>query len=185
MVAAVVGFLLVGGGVFLLQENQKAVASLNETLPEGVRVEKSLFGNEYKIVNKIDGYEFTVPKEWVGVQKVEYIKQDKNENKYETASIEITGVEGIGRLIGVDKFNIQEFESKNLENTAREIFEYYELTGEFSKDPVGNIEIVKTRSDTQLLGMYVYFFKTNSAIYGVTGGSEEYIRKIISSGKWQ
>ena len=36
-----IGFLLVGGGVFLWQENQKAVADLNKNLPEGVRVEKS------------------------------------------------------------------------------------------------------------------------------------------------
>lgn len=51
-----------GGGVFLWQKSQVDVQTLNKTLPEGVRVTKSLLGNEYRVVNKIDGYEFGIPK---------------------------------------------------------------------------------------------------------------------------
>ncbi len=33
---------------------------------------KSLVGNEYKVVNKIDGYEFRVPKKWEGLKNPLY-----------------------------------------------------------------------------------------------------------------
>ncbi|MDO8590593.1 MAG: hypothetical protein Q7R65_01300 [bacterium] len=49
--------ILAGGGFLLWQNSQAAVKDLNATLPEGVRVVKSLFGNEYKVVNKLDGTE--------------------------------------------------------------------------------------------------------------------------------
>lgn len=62
--------IIAGGGIFLWNENQKDVRELNKNLPEGIKVTKSLFGNEYRVVNKIDGYEFSMPiasEEWEGL----------------------------------------------------------------------------------------------------------------------
>lgn len=68
--------LLVGGGAFLAWQNGKDARELNKNLPKGVRVTKSLFGNEYTVVNNIDGYEFRVPiapsYNWNGVKQIIY-----------------------------------------------------------------------------------------------------------------
>ncbi|MFH1181230.1 MAG: hypothetical protein V1705_02370, partial [bacterium] len=66
--------VLAGGSFFYWQQNQKDISRLNKNLPKGVKVEKSLigFGNEYKVVNKIDGYEFKIPREWNGLEEIEY-----------------------------------------------------------------------------------------------------------------
>ncbi|MDO8659513.1 MAG: hypothetical protein Q7K54_02830, partial [Candidatus Parcubacteria bacterium] len=64
IVLLVVVLGLFGGGFFYWWNNQADVRELNKTLPEGVKVVKSFFGGEYKVINKIDGYEFKVPKEW-------------------------------------------------------------------------------------------------------------------------
>ena len=61
IIISIVLILVAGGGFFWWNGNQKDVRELNKNLPEGVRVMKSLIGNEYKVVNKIDGYEFKVP----------------------------------------------------------------------------------------------------------------------------
>ncbi len=60
-VVSVAVLVLAAGGFFYWWQNQADVRELNKTLPEGVRVVKSLIGSEYKIVNKIDGYEFKIP----------------------------------------------------------------------------------------------------------------------------
>lgn len=52
--------LILGTGGFFYWQNQKDVRGLNKNLPKGVKVEKSLIGNEYRVANKIDGYEFKV-----------------------------------------------------------------------------------------------------------------------------
>ena len=74
IVGPVFVLLLISGGVFYWQNNQKDVRELNKTLPVGVKVAKNLFGfgNEYKVINKIDGYEFKVPSAWKGIEKIEY-----------------------------------------------------------------------------------------------------------------
>ncbi|MBI1984730.1 MAG: hypothetical protein HYS60_01305 [Candidatus Wildermuthbacteria bacterium] len=69
--ALLILLLVLGGGIFLWN-NQKDVRELNKSLPEGVKVTKSLIGDQYRVVNKIDGYEFGVPKAWGGLRNIDY-----------------------------------------------------------------------------------------------------------------
>ncbi len=182
IVIVLTGFLFIGGGVFLWQENQKAVADLNKNLPEGIRVEKSFIGENYKVVNKIDGYEFKVPDEWMGVEEIDYIVEGVEEG-YKSSNLTVQGIEGIGRLAAIDHFVLEK--DIDLKFWAKTFFDTFGFAGEFSEDTIGNFELVKTQENVHLGGAYVYFFKAGSTIYGVSGGSETYIRGIISSGKWQ
>jgi len=86
--------------------------------------------------------------------------------------------------MAIDCFKIKNSGNLNLEKWAKTNFEKFGLIGEFNKDKIGKFEIVKTQENTHLIGMYIYFFKKDSNIYSITGGSEEFIRKIISNGKW-
>ena len=173
--------LLFVGGVFLWQENQKDVAELNKNLPEGVRVIKSLTGEEYRIINKIDGYEFRVPKEWRGLDKIMYTPK-RIERKYSGTSIGMEGKEGTGCIIGIDRFDIEE--RINLKNWAERFFEEFGFIGEFILEKIDTVDVAKTQENIHLGGEYVYFFKQDYAVYTITGGSEEFIRDIIINGKW-
>jgi hypothetical protein len=184
-IGGVVLLLIVGGGIFffLNQQAQNAVKDLNANLPEGVKVTKSLFGNTYTVVNEIDGYEFKIPDAWEGVTKIAYIPKG-DEQGYTASSIGIEGQEGFSRMISIDRFEIDNLNNIDLTSWAKTNFDTYGLEGEFAKDSIGVFEIVKTQENVHLLGMYVYFFQKDSAIYAVTNGSEEFIREIITNGKW-
>jgi len=173
--------LISAGGFFWWQEGQKDVKELNKNLPEGIRVAKSFLG-EYKVINKIDGYEFKVPKEWNGLEEIRYVPEG-TEQGYTASSIALKGKEGGSRIIAIDRFKIENPDI-NLGDWAKTNFETFGLTGDFSKNNVGEFETVKTREEVHLLGMAVYFFKKDSAIYSITCGSEEFIREIIANGKW-
>ena len=122
-----------GGGVFLWQKSQSDVAELNNALPEGIRVVKSLFGNEYRVVNKIDGYEFGVPQKWEGLREIEYIPERTEEN-YTGASIGFEGKSDEGSRIGsIDRYKI-EGPNVDLLAWAKKNFETFGLAGNFSKD---------------------------------------------------
>ena len=173
--------LLFVGGVFLWQENQKDVAELNKNLPEGVRVVKSLIGEEYSVVNKIDGYEFKVPKEWKGIEEIEYIPE-RTEEGYVWDSLELEGKEGFGRVVGVSRFKLEQT-NISLEEWAKNSFEFSSLKNNLSKDKINEFEIIKTQEQVGTIG-YIYFFKKDLKLYTITGGSEEFIQEIISNGKW-
>lgn len=174
--------LLLGvGGVFWWQD-QAEVRELNKNLPEEVRVVKGLFGQEYKVVNKIDGYEFKVPEGWKGIEEIEYTPKRVVEG-FVITSIGVEGKEGEARDIAIDRYE-SEKENIELESWAKELFNIFKLSGEFIKDKLENIDIVKTQESEHLLGMYIYFFKKNKTIYVISGGSEEFIRDIILNGKW-
>ncbi|RLC35198.1 MAG: hypothetical protein DRZ76_00845, partial [Candidatus Nealsonbacteria bacterium] len=98
---------LIGGGFFYWWQNQADVRELNKTLPEGIRVEKSLFGEEYKVVNHIDGYEFKIPPEWKGGKEIEYIPERIEKEKYKMAGIYLAGNEGVFRFININRFKIE------------------------------------------------------------------------------
>lgn len=178
----VIAFLLAGGGVFFWQQNQAAVAPLNAILPEGVRVVKSIFGNEYRVVNKIDGYEFEVPRAWVGLQEIAYTPTEKIES-YSASTIELIGNQGSSRLAIINKF-LEEDLSISLRQWAEQNFRSFGLVGEFNNDRVNNIELVKTQENIHLGGLHIYFFRQNSGIYTLTNASEDYIKEIIVNGKW-
>jgi len=173
--------LLVLGGVFLWQKDQAEVKELNKDLPEGVSVVKSFLKDDYRVVNKIDGYEFGLPEEWMGLTEIRYIPETEEEN-YAVASINIKGLEGQARFISIDKFKV--VGENNLQYWATKIFNDYELSGDFISDNVGGRGVVIVQENIHLAGMYVYFFQDEAAIYSITGGSEEFIQEIILSGKW-
>lgn len=182
LLGVVILFLILGVGGFFYWQNQKDVRELNKTLPKGVKVEKSLFGDEYKVVNKIDGYEFKVPREWMGIKEVEYSKE-VTERGYTASSIGLEGNGGSSNIIAIDRFKLSSLE-QDLENWAKVYFETFGLAGTFSKDKINLFEVVKTREDVHLGGMYVYIFESNATMYGIANASEEFIREIISNGKW-
>ena len=177
---AVLGLL--GGGFFYWWNNQTDVRELNKTLPKGVKVAKSLFGNEYSVVNKIDNYSFKVPAEWKGVKEIEYI-QNRQVDDYNVASVGVKGLSGSGTILSLDVYSgIQP--DINLEQWAANLFSKFELTGEFKKQDMGIFPVVKVKEEEHLGGTYVYFLKNNSKIYVINGGSEEFIKEIILNGKW-
>lgn len=183
LVFAVVVLVLVAGGFFYWWQNQANVRALNKTLPEGVMVTKSLVGNEYGVVNKIDGYEFKIPPEWQGLRGVEYAPEI-TEQGYTASSLGLNGKEGGSTIFAIDRFKIANIENVNLELWAQKEFETFGLVGDFSEDVVGEFEIIKTREEVHLVGMAVYFFKKDPVVYSITNGSEEFIRYIIVNGKW-
>ena len=172
---------LAGAGFFYWWNNQADVRELNKTLPEGVKVVKSLFGEEYKIVNKIDGYEFKIPPEWEGIKKIEYFPRE-TEQGYIVSSIGLEGKEGVGRVVDIAQFQIED-SNINLEFWVKAYFEKSGLINEFEKEMVGNFEVVKTREFIMPIG-YVYFLKNDFAIYSIVCGSENSVRYIITHGRW-
>ena len=181
IISIIVVLILVGGG-FFWWENQKDVRELNKNLPEGVRIVKTITG-DYKVVNKIDGYEFKVPKEWRGVKEIEYIPEREAEG-YKGTSLSIEGIKGVGRSVGIDRYIAGGDMKTDLESWAQLNFNTFGLAGTFTEEKVGNFNVVKTREEIHLFGEYVYFFKEALTIYAITGGSEEFIRYIIANGKW-
>ncbi|MDP3990972.1 MAG: hypothetical protein Q8P63_01620 [Candidatus Nealsonbacteria bacterium] len=180
IVFLVIVLVLVGGGFFYWQNSQADVKDLNKMLPDGVKVVKSLISGEYKVVNKIDGYEFKVPEERGGLSDIEYIPK-RIESDYTVATIELEALEGDARIVIINRFKLEE---TDLEPWAKINFDTFSLVGDFSKDTIKEFNIVKTQENVHLGGMYIYFFKTDDAIYAITGGSEDFIRYIIANGKW-
>ena len=183
IIAIVILAAILAGGGFLMWQNSKAVVKdLNATLPDGVRVVKSMFGNEYKVVNKIDGYEFTVPKEWEGIEEIYYTPKESLEI-YSVATLEIIGRIGLNRFASINSFSDKKEQLSPLKLAERE-FETFQLEGDFQQETVGRINTVKTQENTNLNGMYVYFFEETQTTYAITNASEDYIRQMILTGKW-
>jgi len=178
LLVAVLGIF--GGGFFYWWNNQNDVRELNKTLPDGVKVVKSLFGNEYSVVNKIDNYSFKVPNAWKGVDEIAYIAE-RNEKDYLITTIEIAGKESSGRIAVINRFTNG---GGDLVIWAKKNFENFELVGDFSEDKIRDFEVVKTQENVHLGGMWVYFFKKDTAVYALAGGSEKFIKEIILNGKW-
>ena len=179
-VLAIMVLGLFGGGFFYWWNNQADVRELNKTLPDGVKVAKSLYGSEYKVVNKIDGYEFKVPGEWRGVNEIAYVPE-REEEGYVLSGIELEGKDGGSRIVVVNRFGEEDVA---LRIWAKKNFETFGLVGDFSEDKVDGFDTVKTQENVHLGSMFVFFFKKGSAIYSITNGSEEFIRYIITNGKW-
>lgn len=177
----VVLLLLIGGGIFLWQESQKDVMTLNKNLPEGVSVSKSLFGNDYRVMNKIDGYEFAVPRLWQGVNKIEYTPE-REEEGFKGTSILVSGKEGPVRTISVDIFNVSATE--DLKQWAQNFINTFGFAGSLEEQKLFSDLIAVRIAEDPLSGPYMYFFKTGSKLYVLTGGSEEFIREIITNGEW-
>jgi len=182
VVIGTIVFLILGSVVFFLaQANKQDVSSLNQKLPAGITVVKNVFG-EYLVVNQKDGYSFKIPKEWKGIESIDYLS-GRAEKGYFGSSITIVGKEGVPNLLSVDRFDNNE-QDKSLLRWAEDEFKTFELIGEFTEDKIGEIDIVKTKEEKHLMGMSVYYFKKNNLVYALTCGSEEYLKYIITNGKW-
>ena len=176
---AVIVLFLVAGGFFYWQENQKDVRKLNKNLPAGVRVEKSLIGNEYKVVNKIDGYEFKVPREWGGLKEIEYYKQTEKES----AGISIDTQKGNMFGVGVIDLKSSKIDLKSW--IQEKIIKSNPSFWSLEKQHFNNVEVIKlTIKKDSLSGFPSYYFKSGSKIYYFGGPLKGTIRKIILNGKW-
>ncbi len=181
IILTIIVLLIFINGIFLWQESQKDVRELNKNLPEGVKVVKSLIGNEYKVVNKIDGYEFKTPKEWGGLSEIEYIPEREMEGFFGT-NITIEGINGEGKMMGISYFKQEN--DLDLRDWTQEFFEKFGFTGDLTPETIRNVEILKIQENIHLGGMYIYFFKKDSKIYTITCGAEEFVQEIIINGKW-
>jgi len=173
--------LAIAGEIFWHWQNQKDVRNINKTLPEGVRVAKSLFGKDYTVVNKIDGYEFKVPKAWEGIEEIEY-KDEETILNTRTTGIAIGGLRGSSTVFSLDIYFLSQ--SEDLLKYSQEIWNFFELEGSLEKIKVGNVEVVKAYEEVHLWGTYVYFWREGNKLYVANNGSEEFIQEIILNGKW-
>jgi hypothetical protein len=179
IILIIVLIILIGGFSYYRENNQKEIKTLNEGLPEGIAVIKTIT-NEYKIRNEVDGYEFKIPKEWKGIDEIFYTSE-RTEKNYTTATIELAGKEGSSIVLIINKFKRDD---KELLEWAEDNFNVFDLVGNLSEDNINGTRIVKTTEDIHLLGMWVYFFEKDESVYAITNGSENYIEYIIANGKW-
>jgi len=171
--------LLILGGVFYWK-NQQDVKELNTNLPEGVRVVKTLNG-KYKVVNKIDGYEFKVPEEWGGIEEIEYIAE-RNINNMKVVSIGLEGVNGYARILSLDVYYLNG--DVDLKQWAKNLLNTFELKGILLEETIKNFTTIKTKEEEHLGGTYIYFLQNDLKVYVLNNGSEEFIQDIIINGKW-
>ena len=185
----IVVLILVGGGFFYWRD-QTDVRKLNKNLPEGIKVVKSLTG-EYGVVNKIDGYEFKVPKEWKGIGSIEYyFNTNKNTRKILLASKGF-----IQDFLAIDRYE-QKLGDRDLKSWVLDLYtswilEEGENIGEiladydFKEEFIGALRTIKVQEKEHVLGVS-YFFANENIVYEIRGVYllDDYIRGIISTVRW-
>lgn len=167
--------LVAGGGFFWWWQDQEDVRELNKDLPEGIRVVKSLAG-EYRVVNKIDGYEFKVPQRWRGLAEIDHVPE-RRISEMATSGFILTSPTGV--IIGIDQYKMNQPE-KELETLIKEFFE---PEGLLEKLRIGHYEVIKVEIE-RLAGSQIYFLKRNSKVYVVGSFEDNDIQEVILSGKW-
>lgn len=181
IIGLIIILALLALGIFYWRNNNKDVRELNRGLPEGVKIEKSLFGfgKDYRVVNKIDGYSFKVPEGVKGVRGLDYfIDEEQNSAGFiiETLSDD---------FLRIAKHKL---DSVNIDLEQWVISVDRQLSGVYSKrdkEQLGNISIIKAKEDDSDIAIN-YFLKDELAIYELRGLNtiEESIREIISNGNW-
>src|SRR3989344_1766137 len=191
----VLALIIAGGSVFLWQKNQADVAELNNALPEGIRVVKSLFGNEYRVVNKIDGYEFRVPKgndQLNRVVRVNYVDLTTDldfgytpymEEEYKKSTISETSLLVEEYTLG--GFNIRKFSLRediplelfveNLKSVLISAFQTDRIRIEFTEenlkisetDTIVKLHAIAKTPRTEIELDYFYIFKRQTDIYAL------------------
>jgi len=175
--AGVLFLCLVCGGIFYYWwQSQADVRALNKTLPEGVRVVKSLIGNEYRLVNKVDGYEFEIPPQLIQLKEVKYYKEEDS-NGISLASLD---EEFLG--VGVYKTDATNIDLDVWADDWMNKFETFSWTKD--KEKIGDFEVIILKEKEYFSGGIEYFFKKTSKIYSISSPSEDFIRYIIAHGKW-
>jgi len=181
LVFAVIVLVLAAGGFFYWWQTQADIRTLNKTLPDGVKVVKSLLGNEYEVVNNIDEYSFKIPPEWKGVKEIEYISERNVEN-YTASSIGLEGIDNFATPLSIDIYEIQA--GTDLMSWAQQLWSSFNLAGELEQDFIQDVSVVKVFEDKYLGKTYVYFLKNDTNIYVFNNASEDFIRYIIANGRW-
>ena len=134
------------------------------------------------MVNKIDSYEFKIPPEWKGIKEIEYFPEEEEENRI-VRSIYLEGLEGIGKIVSVDVYEVDQQEIE-LNSWVNDLLIDFGLSGELKQEKIGDYNILSTIEKEHLAGAYIVFLHNNSKIYVFTGRSEDFTRYIISNGKW-
>jgi hypothetical protein len=182
IILIVLGLILIGTGIFYWWQNQADVRELNKTLPDGVKVTKSVFGDEYRVVNKIDGYELKIPPEWINLEYIEYFPET-TEQDYVASSMSLEGKESPGRIVNIARFKLEEPDI-DLELWVENYFEASNATNEFEKEKIANLSVIKTKEFDLGLSGYAYFFKKGAVIFAVAGPSKEFISYVVTNGQW-
>ncbi len=165
---------------FSYWKEQQAIKTLNEDLPEGVRIEKALIGN-YKIINEINNYTFEAPSTYKGIEEIKYLTE-RESSGYKWSGINIRGKTPENGVVAIVKF-----ESKpdmDLTTQATLFFKAYDLSGGFTEDKINDIDVVMDKNNPRLMGVDASFFQKDNYTYLITCGSDEFIKEIILNGEW-
>jgi len=169
---------IVTGVFFYWKNEQKELANLNKSLPDGIKITKTLL-NRYEVNDKIDNYSFKVPKSWDGIEYIEYLPET-TEKEHTFSNIGIEGKTKRYKLIGVSKF--QGNLKTDILEQATSLFNDFGLNHNFTQKRIKNIKTIK--DDSGFPGEYTYIFKKGNYMYVLVGASEEFIEEIISNGTW-
>ncbi|MFH1451006.1 MAG: hypothetical protein ABIF89_00125 [bacterium] len=161
-----------------IQENK--IQEINKNLPAEIRITKN-FKNEYSLVNRIDNYEFRIPLEWQGLDAVEYTPE-RTESEYTGSSIFLMGKEGPSRVLSIDAF--KEKEDKELKQWAEDFAKTFSLNITFSETQLAGLSLITSYDEKYLNGTFLFFLKAGQKTYIFSSGSEDYIKEIISNGRW-
>ena len=96
----------------------------------------------------------------------------------------MAGVDSLATPFSIDVYNIENQLGTDLMFWARELWNLFALDGELQQDIVQNISVVKVFEGKNLGKTYVYFLKSGAKIYVLNNTSEDFIRYIITNGKW-
>ena len=174
---------LIGATVFYWWNNQSDIKALNENLPEGIKIEKGLFGfgKDYKIVNEIDGYEFKAPKDWNNHNlDILYQNLDKEIFGFSGSTMNLKDEKTENNSLVINCFFIEN-PTENLRTRVEKII-YNSLGIEENLISIENTEIEMFKIN--ILGNYIYFFEQQNKLYGILSSSEKFIEEIITNGNW-
>ncbi len=168
----IIALILISGGVYLWK-NKAELQELNKNLPQGIRVERR--DNQEVVVNTLDGYEIRVPKEWGGLENVDF-REIGNEKilsiegkKYQIATITIHNID---KNIDMVSYVKNLWEESPITYTRPEIFEQGKL---------GNYDLIKAKDFGGEVGdIFFYYLKSDSKIYEFSSDSEEVIQSVIN-----
>jgi hypothetical protein len=188
IILIVVILLLIGGGIFWWWRDQAGARELNKNLPEGVRVIKNSFTGEYWADNRIDGFKVKIPREWEGLEKVEYFTEE------EVNALAIQGIKGgLENYIAIANYKLISPDI-SLDLWMEEWIKKFGIFPRVKHNfKIGDLEVIKLTIEEnyvqeRLAGIMLleYFFKKDSKVYQISGllETKEFIHYIILNSKW-
>jgi len=181
VILIVVGVILILaiGVVYFFWQGGPEIRRLNKNLPEGIRIEKR--GDQQVIVNKKDGYEIKVPKDWGGVREVEYLSKESGLTigAQDTEDWVSVSVYEVLRGIDFDVWLKQFLKDHPLSFPEK-------ITSIIGEEKIKNYKVIKIKVEHPMTGTtFFYYFQTDSHIYEIyTDYSEKSIRAVILNGNF-